>query len=201
MSGCCAASAAPRAASAQTRRNLPPGRAPAGRARPEAEAVSGKGWPNAARKWVAKPYGACLRQRRAARRAAPTPPGRVRAACRGPRRPFTGSTGPWAQFGKHIPYAFHYYGGALALKDPAKRSGVTSSRGGSLGALAPCGTRAAIRRTAVFVATWQPRVPWSSFVVRDAQDGRRAVAVALLVSGATVGDDTHAPGSFELPAE
>jgi hypothetical protein len=48
-----------------------------------------------------------LRQRRAARRAAPTPPGRVRAACRGPRRPFTGSTGPWAQFGKHIPYAFH----------------------------------------------------------------------------------------------
>ena len=61
-----------------------------------------------------------------------------------------------------------------------------------MGALAPCGTRAAIRRTAVFVATWQPRVPWSSALLRygtlmalqrQLVEAEAALNAAALVSG------------------
>ena len=135
-----------------------------------AAAAAGLAWPLAARLETATPtrrgglkermFGPATARNRA--QSSAHPPGRLRPAGLDPRRPFTGQTGGWTALGKPIPPRFHLNGGALARKDPAKRSGVPGSRARKRAHLTIHGTGAATPRAAVFVVTWRSRVRDSS---------------------------------------
>jgi hypothetical protein len=148
-----------------------------------AATAAGLAWPLAARLETATPtrrgglkermFGPGTAQNRA--QSSAHHPGRLRPAGLDPRRPFTGQTGGWTALGKPIPPRFHLNGGALALKDTAKRSGVPGSRGGKLGHFEQRGTGAATPRAAVFVVTWRSRVRDSSGAARRRERRPREV--------------------------